>query len=560
MPLITQLRQLLARGTNRRRRRAVTSVLAAVLVFGALVLPDDLIRLTPGAFVRIPVEGIAGAALLLLLPPRPRRIVAVLAGVVLGLLTLLDLLDMGFRAVLVRPFDPVLDWGLFGDAASFLDDSAGRTGAIAAVVGAVLVALALPVLMALAVLRLSQVLARHSSLATRGTLVLGTAWLVSAALGLQLAGAPLASRTTAEHLDDRAQQVRTSLADERVFAAEAATDPFGSTPPDRLLNGLRGKDVIFTFIESYGRTAIDDPVIGPGVDKVLADGTEQLRRAGFTARSGWLTSSTAGGGSWLAHSTFLSGLWINNQQRYRTVTSSDRLSLTRAFRRTGAWRTVGIMPGVSRSWPEARFYGLDTVYDSRTLGYQGPNFSWSRMPDQYSLSAFERLQHGKRGGKPLMSEIILTSSHNPWAPLPKMLGWGRVGDGSVYGAVKAAGKDPKDVWQDAARVRTEYGRAIQYSLHSLLSYVEKYGRKNTVLVFLGDHQPVPTVTGQHAGRDVPVAIVAHDPAVLRRISGWGWQPGLRPGARTPVWRMDTFRDRFLTAYGPRSGSAHQARK
>ncbi|MEU5009902.1 sulfatase [Streptomyces sp. NPDC021749] len=551
------MRQLLARGTNRRRWRAVTSVLAAVLVFGALVLPDDLLRLTPGAFARIPVEGIAGAALLLLLPPRPRRVVAVVAGAGLGLMTLLDLLNMGFRAVLVRPFDPVLDWGLFGDAASFLDDSAGRTGAIAAVIGAVLLALALPVLMALAVLRLSHVLVRHGSLATRGTLVLGTAWLVSAALGLQLAGAPLASRTTAEHLDDRAQQVRTSLADERVFAKEAATDPFEHTPSDRLLTGLRGKDVIFTFIESYGRTAIADPLIGPGVDKVLAEGTAQLRRAGFTARSGWLTSSTAGGGSWLAHSTFLSGLWINNQQRYRTVTSSDRLSLTRAFRRTGAWRTVGIMPGVSRSWPEARFYGLDTVYDSRTLGYKGPQFSWSRMPDQYSLSAFERLQHGKRGGKPLMSEIILTSSHNPWAPLPKMLGWGRVGDGSVYRAVKEAGKDPKDVWQDATRVRTEYGRAIQYSLHSLLSYVEKYGRKNTVLVFLGDHQPVPTVTGQHAGRDVPVAIVAHDPDVLRRISDWGWQPGLRPGPRTPVWRMDTFRDRFLTAYGPRPGSARK---
>ncbi|MFG3115643.1 hypothetical protein ACGF4C_14680 [Streptomyces sp. NPDC048197] len=65
---------------NGPRRGAVTSVLAAVLVFGALVLPDDLIRLPPGAFVRIPVEGTAGAALPLLLPPRPRRTVAVLAG------------------------------------------------------------------------------------------------------------------------------------------------------------------------------------------------------------------------------------------------------------------------------------------------------------------------------------------------------------------------------------------------------------------------------------------------------------------------------------------------
>ncbi|WP_030412757.1 hypothetical protein [Streptomyces sp. NRRL S-1448] len=63
---------------NGPRRRAVTAVLTAVLVFGSLVRPDDLIRLPPGAFVR-PVQGIAGTALPLLLLPRPRRTVAVSA-------------------------------------------------------------------------------------------------------------------------------------------------------------------------------------------------------------------------------------------------------------------------------------------------------------------------------------------------------------------------------------------------------------------------------------------------------------------------------------------------
>jgi hypothetical protein len=89
-----------------------------------------------------------------------------------------------------------------------------------------------------------------------------------------------------------------------------------------------------------------------------------------------------------------------------------------------------------------------------------------------------------------------------------------------------------------------------YSLNSLISYVETYGDDNLVLVFLGDHQPAPVVTGEDASRDVPITIVAHDPAVLDRISGWGWQDGLKPGPHAPVWRMDAFRDRFLTAFGP----------
>ncbi|WP_442813940.1 sulfatase [Streptomyces sp. NBC_01762] len=531
----------------------VTTALATALVLFALLLPNQVGRLTPGAFARIPVEGILGVAILLVLPPKARRVVAVLAGVGLGLLTILKFLDMGFYASLDRPFDPVLDWILLDDAEAFLRDSVGRADAIGALIGIAALALALLAFMTLAVVRLSRLLVRHSAVATRTTLVLGTAWITFTALGTQIAGVPVASRNTATLVEDRADSVRAGLRDEREFRKESAVDAFGDTPADQLLTGLRGKDVIFTFIESYGRSAVEDPAMASQVDAVLADGTSRLSAAGFSSRSGWLTSPTTGAGSWLAHTTFMSGLWIDNQQRYRSVTSSNRLTLTGAFRRANAWRTVGIMPGVTRAWPEGKFFGLDHIHDSRQLGYKGPKFSWTPVPDQYSLSAFERLEHGKPGRDPLMAEIILASSHNPWAPIPRMIGWDEVGDGSAYISMKKAGKDPKEVWRDPAQVRTEYRRAIEYSLHSLISYVEKYGDDNTVVVFLGDHQPVTTVTGGKFGRDVPVAIVARDPAVMDRVSGWGWQDGLKPGPSAPVWNMDTFRDRFLTAFGPQPG-------
>jgi hypothetical protein len=526
------------------------SALAAVAVLCALLLPNELTRITPSVFARIPVEGVLAAAVLLVLPPRARRVVAVLAGAGLGLLTILNFLDIGFYSTLDRSFDPVLDWTLLDDGESFLKDSIGRTGAIGAVVGVVVLVVSLPVLMALAVLRLSRLMARHPIAATRAVLVLGTAWVTCTALGAQIAGVPVASRSTTDIVDHHVQQVSAGLKDKQVFAEQASVDPFRNTPPGQLLTGLRGKDVTFAFVESYGRSAVQDSEMAPQVDAVLAAGTSRLRAAGFSSRSAFLTSPTAGGGSWLAHSTLMSGLWITNQQRYRTVTSSDRLSLTGAFQRADAWRTVGIMPGVTRAWPEGKFYGLDSIYDSLHLGYTGPKFSWSPVPDQFSLSAFERLEHSKPDHEPLMSEIILVSSHNPWAPLPKMIDWNDVGNGSVYNSIKAAGKDPKEVWKDPSQIRTEYAHSIEYSVNSLISYVENYGDDNTVLVFLGDHQPVPIVTGDHAGRDVPITIVAHDPAVLDRISNWGWQEGLQPGPHAPVWRMDTFRNRFLTAYGP----------
>ncbi|MFJ2647278.1 sulfatase [Streptomyces sp. NPDC087420] len=527
----------------------VLTVLSALLVLTALLLPNNLDRLTPGAFGRIPVEGLLGAVVLVVLPPRPRRVAAVLFGLGLGLLTLLNFLDMGFYSNFDRPFDVRLDWVLFDDGEAFVRDSVGGAAAIGAVIGVVVLVVAVLVLMTLAVVRLSGLLVRHRGVTIRTTAVLGTAWIACAALGAQIAGAPVAARNAAALVDHHARLVGESWRDQRELSRAAAVDAFADTPPDQLLTALRGKDVIFAFIESYGRNAIEEPQTSSEVGAMLADGTEKLRKAGFSSRSAFLTSPTYGGGSWLAHSTFNTGLWIKNQQGYDSITTSDRMSLTSAFKRTDAWRTVGIMPGVTQSWPEGKFYGLDHVYDSSHLGYQGPKFGWSPIPDQYSLSAFEQLEHGKKDREPLMAEIILVSSHNPWAPLPKTIGWDQVGDGSVYEGIKAEGKTRAEVWKDPKQVRAEYAHSVEYSVSNLVDYVVKYGDKNTVLVFLGDHQPVPTVTHNDFGRDVPIAMVAHDPKVLDRISGWGWQDGLKPGPDAPVWRMDQFRDRFLTAYG-----------
>jgi hypothetical protein len=527
---------------------AITALSLGLVCF-ALLMPTSLEAFRPGLFVRIPVEAILGAGVLIFLPSRPRKAAAALAGLGLGVLTVLNLLDIGFNMFLGRGFNVVLDWVLFDDTKHYLEDSMGSAGTIAAVIGVIALVLVLLAAMTLAVLRLSNVLARDRDKATRTTVLIGTAWVTCAALGFQLAGTSLAARSTVALVEDRMKRVRATIKDEAEFAKEAKRDKFGNTPGDQLLTDLRGKDVIFTFIESYGRSAIEDEDIAPGVNATLTAKNEELTKAGFAAKSGWLTSATYGGNSWLGHSTFLSGLWINNQNRYRTVTAGEHLTLTGAFQRTGAWKTVGVMPGVQKNWPEGEFYGLDKVYDSRELGYKGPKFSWSTMPDQYALKAFEQLEHGKKQDKPLMSQIILTSSHQPWAPLPETVPWDQVGDGSVYKDIQKAGKKPGDVFYDSEKASEEYGKSIQYSVTSLIDYVTKYGSKDTVLVFLGDHQPMAKVSGHKASRDVPISIVAQDKSVLDKIDDWNWTDGLKPDKNAPVWRMDSFRDRFLTAYG-----------
>jgi hypothetical protein len=320
------------------------------------------------------------------------------------------------------------------------------------------------------------------------------------------------------------------------------------------LTGLRGKDVIIAFVESYGRVAVQDSAFSPRVNAVLDAGTSRLRSAGFSSQTAFLTSPTFGGISWLAHSTLQSGLWINNQLRYDNLVRSDRFTLSDAFKRAG-WRTVDDVPSNTKDWPEGRtFYHYDNVYDARNVGYKGPKFSYAAMPDQYILSTFQRKELANPNHAPVMAEIDLVSSHTPWAPLPQMVDWEDVGDGSVFNGMPARGQSPDVVWRDRSKVRAAYGQSIEYSMNALFSFVQNSHDNNLVLVVLGDHQPAAIVSGDHASRDVPISIIAHDPAVLKRISGWGWQDGMRPHPNAPVWPMDAFRNRFLTAYGPQPPS------
>ena len=535
--------------------KAVVDAFASMLVLLVLLAPVELNRLNAGAFVSVPLEVILGAALLLLLPMMFRTVAATAVGIALGMLAILKLLDMCFFAVLSRPFDPVLDWSLLQDGMRFLSGAIGPFPAIGCLAAAVVFSTVVILGMTWSVQRLSRLLAGHDVIATRTVVVLAALWLPSALMGAQInTGVPLAGSSLTTYLTERGQSAN-AAAHSREVSAALPTDPFATIPNDELLASLRGKDVMICFVESYGRSAVEDPEFAPGVSAVLDAGNRQLRARGFASRSAFLTSSTVGGGSWLAHGTFHSGLWIDNQQRYDELDASQRLTLTRAFRRAG-WRTVGVMPGNDAPWQQSDSLGYDRVYAAADLGYRGPRFSWASMPDQYTLSSFERTEHGTRNRFPVMAEITLVSSHAPWEPIPRLVDWKDIADGSIFEGMADANDPPQAILtRPALRVQADYRAAIEYSLSSLLSYVATYGDKNLLVIFLGDHQPSPIVTGYGASHDVPISIVTQDRSVLNRISSWGWQDGLKPGSQAPVWRMDAFRDRFLTTFGPQREAA-----
>jgi phosphatidylglycerophosphate synthase len=520
-------------------------VIAGAVLWLALVQPSMLGGIGLGDLVRIPIEGLVLVALAVVLPPALRGIVAVVAGLALTVAIVLRGLGAGFRFVLAREFHLLGDWPNVRKGYEVVRDTESQATAIVVSGIVVLVVLGLLVLVVWAAVRVCRIVGEHrrESLGIVGGLA--AVWLVCA-----LVGGPAGQVAAASSVDlvrDTAGQVRADQRERVDFADVLQTDAFAGRSGKQLVGALRGKDVLFVWFESYGRTALEGPM-SAGVLDALAAGDRQLADAGYATRSAFLTSPVVGAGSWLAHSTLQSGVWIDSEQRYSQLLGSNRLSLTRAFERAGS-RTVFVVPANTLDWPEgAAYYGFDKLYDSRNVGYAGPKFGYASMPDQYTFEHLRRTELAKPKRRPLFAELDLVSSHYRWGKLPDLIDWKDVGDGSVFTPMARRGS-AVDGRRDPKTSSRLYGASVEYTWRAIVSFLTTYPDPDRVLIVAGDHQPHPFVGGVGANRDVPVTIIAQDPDVIRRIRAWGWQPGLRPKPDAPVWRMDAFRNRFFTAYG-----------
>jgi hypothetical protein len=538
------------------------TILAFLVVWAALVGPDQPIQFRPSAFLRLPLEGFILVAAAAVVPPKARRVLVWVVGPLLGLVILLKILNIGFFAAFDRPFDPYQDVSYTGVGVETLRASLGSSQAnlILAMVGLLIVGL--PILTTLAMRRLTRIAAEHRVWSLRTVAGLGAIWVLCWAFGAQfLSDTPIASTSTASLLIGEVNAFAADIHDHAVFAREISQDRFAASPGDQLLTGLRGKDVLLVFVESYGKVAVGGSSFSPAIDALLARGTKRLQAAGFSVRSAFTTAPNFGGLSWLAHSTLQSGLSVNTPQRYDQLIASHRFTLSDAFNRAG-WRTVYDAPADDRPWPPGKtFYHFDKIYNRFNLGYHGPKYAYAPMPDQYVLAALQRLELAKRHRRPIFAQVNLVSSHTPWTRIPQMIPWSKVGNGSIFNRLPTQDTGNGSVtfsgawtWLDingSATVRAAYAETIRYSLNALFSFVAHYRDPNLVVIALGDEQPWTIVSGDDPSHEVPISIIARDPSVLKRIAGWGWSDGLRPSPRKPDWPESSFRDRFLTAFGSR---------
>ncbi|NNU79450.1 sulfatase [Halovulum dunhuangense] len=523
---------------------------AALLLHLVLIQPNHPDAMAWNALFLFPLELPVMLLALIALPAGARLTqgLRLLLVAVLMVIALAKLADYGTFIAFNRGFNAVVDYNLIHAAWVLGSGSIGTPLAALAVAGALL-ALAL-VAWALwwatgrwARLRPPPALALVAGLALVPATGLAVGEIGQAmrawSMPFQAPGAAFTARVGIE----RVALWRETLSDLRDFRRAATEDPYVGR--QGLLSALDGRDVQLIYVESYGRSSFENPLYRPTHAGTLRAAEPQLAAAGLGMRSGWLTAPMVGGQSWLAHGSVASGLWTDNQGRYRAMIASPRRTLFH-FAAQAGYRTAAVMPAITMAWPEAGFFGFDAIHAAADLGYRGLPFNWVTMPDQFTLSAFDRLEREVADRPPLFAQIALISSHAPWVPVPDLVPWDAVGDGTVFNAMAQAGDPPDVVWRDHDRVREQYRLAIDYTLRTVTDYAARVANDAPLMIVLGDHQAARFVSGTQ-DFDVPIHVIG-PPELVERFAAWGFAEGLIPDPSTPALRMDAFRDRFLETF------------
>ena len=525
-----------------------TFVLGALILHLVLVQPNHPAAMTWDALRVLPLELPVILLGLVALRPGPMAM-AVRVALVFALtsIALLKAADYAMFTALGRGFNPVADISLVEAGLRLLTGATGPVMAAAAALGAVAAVAVTAWLLWWATgpwARLTPPPVPRLVTAVAAIVAAGIAVAeIGQAMGRwNIPVTPPGSAFTARVGVERVEMVRETLADLRAFRAAAAEDSYAEA--DRLLDEV-DRDVLVVFVESYGRASLDTPLYAATHRATLKAAEDRLGELGLSMRSGLVAAPTRGGQSWLSHATFANGLWIADQTSYGAALASGRETLFHIAARSG-FRTAAVMPQITLDWPEANFMGFETVLAARDLGYGGLPFNWVTMPDQFTFAALDRLLRPGTGDRPLFAQVALGSSHAPWVPVPDLVDWDSIGDGSVFDEMALSGDPPDVVWRDRDRVRDQYRLAVDYALRVVFDYAARHAEDPPLMIVIGDHQAAGFVALDERP-DVPVHIIGPD-SLVEKTRAWGWQRGLRPDTDSEVRPMDRLRDMILDTF------------
>ena len=368
--------------------------------------------------------------------------------------------------------------------------------------------------------------------------------LVTANLAGVQATWPVVSKPVVPTYLRQASLLATAFSPIRLAQALPASPAFESD-----LAALGGVDVKLLFVESYGAMTFDNPAAYRALAAPREEFARRIAESGRQVVSAYVRASTFGGASDLSHLSLLSGVDLSDPTRHDLLLTTARPTLVSLFRSHG-YETFGFYPALNWDWPEKAFYGFDRFYDRRDLDYTGPHFGYWWIPDQVAIARFEQIAPVRPDSPPRLLFFPTITSHIPFRPVPPYQpDWQRVTTERPFDddEVARALADKVD-WLD---MFPAYVRMMEYNYRWIGGYLARPAPRDYLLILAGDHQPASSVSGKGASWDVPVHIVASNPALLKRFESLGFRRGLEP-QRPAVGGMHDLTRILLRAFDGRA--------
>ncbi|MBU6194002.1 MAG: hypothetical protein KGP02_03825, partial [Burkholderiales bacterium] len=108
------------------------------------------------------------------------------------------------------------------------------------------------------------------------------------------------------------------------------------------------------------------------------------------------------------------------------------------------------------------------------------------------------------------------------------------------------------------QMRPDYVRMVEYGYRWLGAHLREGSGREAFYIFVGDHQPAASVTGEGASWDVPVYLVSRQERLLQRFVRLGYQPGVHP-RRDALGGLHDLTDHLLQAFSAQGPGARATR-
>jgi hypothetical protein len=388
-----------------------------------------------------------------------------------------------------------------------------------------------------------QRLSRWTRLATAALAL----WAALAPLVLAL---PLASPRAA--VNSLAAKLEQNVGDS--LALWRKIDAFDSRAPERAYDYGGQKlahkpDIYLIFVESYGSVLYKRPDWRRDYEALLAELEQDLAGQGWHAATALSESPTWGGGSWMAYTSALFGLRVDNHTQYLALVDEyqdksypDLGRFLQAQDYHSAFVTA-IARELRASEQERyeNFYGVDDWVKYSRLDYQGPRYGWGPAPpDQYVLSYVKEEVLGTVR-QPTFLFYITQNSHYPWTPQPEV-----VQDWRTLNQPAADPSSPLPDQLSQATKRRNYLDAVEYQLRFLVDFILETASDDAIYVLVGDHQP-QQVSRRTDGFETPLHVISRDAGFVQSLRDYGFDDGLLARDLTADLRHEGFYSLFVRA-------------